>query len=309
MDFESNTKTLKFDERYGAIVWITAKSLFKKNIGDIYEAITQVLEASEISFYGCCFGRYDLVLEFAHKSPRVASRYACEIQDAILKVSNGSFGPCCCSLTLYRKVHLPMFRPSYFKKSTNKGKRNALRAYVFLKFGPKNLEGSSNLFSTYLRDKAGVDLLWNTSTYNFILAIDGKCLHRIFSTIFEFKRQFRGVVYETSTFFAVRWDNARNTFSQDEPEIIKGVKKLIPAIVYVKLKQFSDLPLVNIPDDWLPMFGMKNFQFRRPGWLDECLFTKKRSAAEIKSAVYRLRKLNKNFISSTSTILLFPVAS
>jgi hypothetical protein len=143
-----------------------------------------------------------------------------------------------------------------------------------------------------------------------LLIIKENCYYDAFNSLIDLKRKLTNEIVSTSSFFVLGWDLESKDFFKDTPKIMRGHVLKIPAIVYAKLK--SPVPSVAIsklnidPSLWNKMFSHNLYQFRRAGWLDECLSIESETIHDIMKAVIGLNNENSDTIAHTSTLLLYP---
>lgn len=295
-----------FDYKYTSVAWITVECLMKHDIQRISRVINKTLDPSPLAFFGCSFGRHDLVVESSNESPRVASWKTLQIQKELEKMKQAgkvSFEAISCSQSICRKV--TTMRGSVSKKPQQ---QFPLKAYIFARPKADFQESELVRLAKLVDSRGDMDLLWNSSSYNLILLLSGYCYYDMFSDLIKIKKNFLELTIETCAFFAVRWDSRIKDFCRDIPRKDNG-KKLIPAITYVKLKKGANPKFLLRSNEWTPILGSASVQFRRPGWLDECLLGEKETLRQILDSVSSFREDNRPYIRYTSTIPLFPTES
>jgi len=273
---------IKFSSGHIAVMFISTKGLFKDEEKKVLNAILSSMDKNidSVIFYGFCFGRYDLVVEFKENSAKVASNIVCDLQDKIVKTIQEEKreikDPICSSLTLCNKI------------SSNKiGSKDIIngcpiRTYTFLK--PK-IEGVK-LEYVIKKLKPSMELFWTSSSYTFLLCTNGYNFSKVFSEILEFREDTRQYFSESCTYVGLAW-------AGEEEPVEEGIKVL----TFVKLKAcYGGLKLK--PDEKV-IWTMD----KRLGWSDISLGTQKPTLREIKEKILELRK-NHDEIANTSTLIL-----
>jgi len=286
----NNNEQIKFSLDHRAIMWICTKGVLKKEEDRILKIINKGLKGKEISFYGHCFGRVDLIIEFVEGSAKVASNYVCNLQEQIVselrKSNQNILDPVSSSLSLCNKV--------LYDGSRKGNSKSKIRTYTFLRPKSKgvNLEEVVKTIKKLDRKYAtsNMEIFWTSSTYTFLLTINGNVFHPMFSKLIKFRDATSEYFSESCTYVGLGW----------ECNDAKGKKK-IRANTFVKLKSgFGELELnKKIEDDW-------NRIDKRLGWSDLCLEIEKPTLRAIKEAILKLRESHRNEIVSTSTLLLPP---
>ena len=263
------------------------------------QGIVNRLLGKTASFYGCCFGRYDLVVKFSSESPRIASWKAQELQQNLEKrIPREERAFVCSSLTLCRRMSTTK---SLSTKTESANVKESLRAFVFIKPRASCTMRNLSRFVEYVNGIQGMRISWNMSAYNLLLTIEGNSFLDIFSTLIKIKRKFHESIVETSTFYALAWDASKKDFAKDK------AKGSIPAITFVKIRSKVGVIFKLDPTDFSQVFSVNSRQFKRPGWLDECLFSEQKTVYELMQSLCKFRKTNREDIMHTSTILLLPV--
>lgn len=277
----------KFSPAHNAIMWISTKGFFLEDERNIINLIRQEIKQLELEtkekisiiFTGYCFGRFDLIVEFQHNSAKVASNTVCYLQEKIRNEleNKKSPDPICSSLTIGNKV---IFNNSNSKTDT----KCPLRTYTFLR--PK----TNNMDLTKVSDKLkqNMELFWTSSSYTFLLTMNGLKFHRMFKDIVDFRAKTEQYFSESCTYVGLRFE------TEDEEN-----REPINALTFVKLKGFGDFDLKeNEESDW-------NDPEKRLGWSDICLTPKnKHKLIDLKMAILKLRETHQDEIFSTSTLLL-----
>lgn len=273
-----------FSGKHNAIMWISTKALLLEDEGVIIDIITKKLK-DKIVFYGFCFGRFDLIVEFKETSAKVASNIVCELQDKIVKKLNKKRkeieDPVCSSLSICNKV---------IHKNSNKNLHNKLpiRTYTFLRPKVKGLKLEKVV--SHLEPK--MELFWNSSSYSFILTSNGSNFHKIFSKILNFRSSTGKYFSESCTYVGLRMRGR-------EEKCIQTIK----AITFVKLsKGYGGL----LTKKDLKLGWKREKMDKRLGWSDISLEIEKSTLMEIKMAILGLRKNHEEEkdIANTSTLLL-----
>ncbi len=261
-------------------MWISTKSVKKEHEEKLVEIAKKEL-GDKLSFIGYCFGRFDLIIEFVEKSAKVASFRVCKLQEEFenaLKTDCGS-NSVCSSLTICNPVG-----------DTVKSEK-AIRLYTFLR--PKS-EGVDFEIVEELIEKLNsedkdfpLQLFWNTSTYSFLLIVDGDMFSKAFTKMLNFRDKTANYFLDSCTYVGL---NLSSDPDEDDEEIM--------ASTFVKLKEgFGRLDLDEAEREiWNPIS-------KRLGWSDVCLFTHDKSLRKIKEHILQLRHKHSEIIN-TSTLLL-----
>lgn len=300
-------KDLKFSKSYVTSTWLTSGSLRRASVGKFFEDVVRAMPSTtKTLFLGCSFGKFGLQIEFSSESPRVASFVAKKMQDIARRCQVQEKLPTSASIVVGREL---LFEESSDPQPLEAGNEK-LRAYVFL--NPTLMKSRQSLMSLYnhVSQNRDLRLYWNSSAFSLMLVVKADCFFDLFSRILAFRSSIEYDTMPTSTFFVLRWDRQGQDFFKDIPKTILGKTMRIPAIVYAKLSnqlsQGKPLTLNVDPSIWSIVFSHKQTEFRRPGWLDECLMIEADSIYDIMKAVCGLIEANPNAISHTSSILLFP---
>jgi hypothetical protein len=293
-----------FAKPYVASVWLTAGALTREGIASFLRRVNETMPPStNILYVGCNFGRYGIMVEFESKSPRVASYVAKKIE----RLTKGSKSHTASASTLICRKAL--FSTEHNSPSRGKD-RGTIRAYTFLNLKTVHSKGSVDSFHKYIKDNSDLTLYWNSSAYSFLLVIEGDCFHDVFSRIIRLRKVLVPNLLSMSTFFVLKWNLEKQDFSRDTPKTLNGHVIEIPAIVYVKLRssqQSTDAKRLSLGSrSWQKMFSQSAYQYRRPGWLDECLWLEADTVYDIMKALVDLRKRNAKLVAQTSTLLLCP---
>jgi hypothetical protein len=265
-------------------MWISTKGLTKAEEGKVIQVITDYIDQENLIFYGYCFGKFDLIVEFTDNSAKVASNRVCNLQEKIsesLKKHRPQIrDPICSSLTLGIKI-TNKNKVSYRNRS-----KCPIRTYTFLK--PINKYVNLNdILSNLNKD---MEIFWNASSYSFLLTTNGENFHETFKKILQYRFSTEKIFSESCTYVGLSWEMSDNE-----------CKKKIDALVFVKLKRgFGELKLKNGEDE---IWEVK----KRLGWFDISLKYKKsaKTLKELKEAILDLRQNHMEDIESTSSIL-FP---
>jgi len=276
---------------------MSTRDFLKGDIQKIWRNVQRLQGSLQLNYFGCCFGRYDIAVEFDHVNPRVLSSLVWRLHEQ-LKEAGLAENNFCPSLTLCKKICGESHAFSH-----------PIRVYTFINTKHEKTNEFLSIACEYVQEKSkqitSIELFWNTSTYSFMLTIQGERFYDIYQVLLEFKETSESAINEISTLFTLRWDPKKVDFQKDLVFQREECTKEILAIVYVKLKNSKKSQVLNLPDGFVTLFDIAH-QFENPGYYDMCLGIKKPTLAEIKEAVYELRNYNKNCIESTSTILLFP---
>lgn len=270
---------LKFSSDFVAILWITTKGASRKDEKMILDIVHKKLKKNLI-FMGHCFGRHDLIVEFHEDSGKVASNTVCNLQEKLAKRLRDRLNiadPICSSLTLGNRIIL--------QSSTRKIMNYPLKTYTFLR--PK--KGSINLKEIMSRIEPMMQLFWTTSSYVFLLTVNGSDFSEIFGKLLSFRKKTRSYFKESCTYVGL--DFNRNDVKMQIP---------IRALTFLKLgRGFGGFKLKkNESEDWYP-------PEKRLGWSDICLTPKnKYSLRELKDAIMKIREDHRGKIITTSTLLL-----
>lgn len=291
-------KNIKFCNEYRAIVWVSSHNLQKKDVEEISASIGKFQPfRKEIPYVGACFGRYDLVLEFSAKNPRVASSYVWRLDQFVENELKREID-LCPSLTLCREI---LFEDEKSKENVNDFK---IRAYVLFRL-------KSGVSTDYLvellkctKNITPSRLYWNSSSYEYILLLDGDAYVEIFDRLKYFRDKHREHLSETCTYFTVRWNFSKGRLVKDNTN-----DEGIYALVFAKLTEDLKGEFKGT-SGCTPLFEDKSekgiLQFRRLGYLDECVGIFKPTLWEIKETIFEIRDIEENLIVSTSTVLLSP---
>lgn len=281
MKNEMSVNAPRIELTHHAIMWISTKGILEEHEEKVIDIIKEKLADKNLVFYGYCFGRFDLIIEFIEDSAKVASHYVCSLQEKIEKELSAALGKenvVCSSLTLACRVN------PRGKDNSNK----PVRTYTFLMPKSEGLDlNEITDFTCELNKDSStkVELYWNSSSYSFILIGEGNVFTDVFNKILTFRKRMRNDFAESCTYVGLRWGET------DESE------EDIRAYTFVKLKDgFGELNLDKDSSIWQE-------QFKRLGWSDICLEAKGKTLKEIKSAILELRK-NHDDILNTSTLLL-----
>jgi len=271
----SEDEQIKFSLGHRVIMWISTKGLFKVDEKAVLEIIKEKIEESKTIFYGFCFGRHDLIVEFREDSAKVASNIVCDLQDEIVEALKTKkpeiIDPICSSLTICNKIG-----------NNDAVKRCPIRIYTFLR--PK--ADGVKLKDVIDKLKPGMELFWNSSSYTFLLCINGDKFSEIFSKILGFRKATEPYFSESCTYVGLAWEG------EEEPEE-EGIK----ALTFVKLKAgYGDLELE--PEE-SKIWKMD----KRLGWSDISLEIRMPTLRRIKEQILELRKHHEE-IANTSTLIL-----
>jgi len=272
----SEDEQIKFSSDHRAIMWISTKGLWKDDEKVVLEIIKEKIEESKTIFYGFCFGRYDLIVEFGEGSAKVASNIVCDLQDKIveaLKTEKPNItDPICSSLTICNKIG-----------DNDTVKKCSIRTYTFLR--PK--ADGVKLEDVIDKLKPEMELFWNASSYTFLLCINGDKFSEMFSKILGFRKATEQYFSESCTYIGLAWD-----IKEEEP-VEEGIK----ALTFVKLKAgYGDLELE--PEE-SKIWKMD----KRLGWSDISLEIRMPTLRRIKEQILELRKQHEE-IANTSTLIL-----
>lgn len=300
-----NECSYQFDTNHYAILWISFKELSKEGFLEVGKLVKDYLnEHQEIKYSqtGFVFGKHDIVVEFYTRAARVASYHACEIQ----RIIDESLGDkeVCSSLVLGNEIINELERPPIVPVSP-------IRAYTFLNFfleerSMKDITKKA-LDSIKEIDSEKMRLVWNASSYCLILISEGNCYENVFSRIIDFRKKLQDFLYESCTFFALKY----NEYGIEKDA--RG-KNDIPAITSVKFRRLVSKELKH-GDAWYPtwFYDAKNQETRfgsklnRVGWYDMTLGIVKPTLWEIAEELFELRKTNNftgHLIHHTSTLLM-----
>lgn len=204
----------------------------------------------------------------------------CELQGELAKKLRTRLNiadPICSSLTLGNKMILPQM-----------GRRTKmnypLRTYTF--FCPKN---STVNLEIMLKIEPIMELFWTTSSYAFLLTVNGSNFSEIFRKILDFRSKTERCFRESCTYVGL-------DFKKND----KKMPSSILASTFLKLdKGFGEFRLnKNEKDDW-------ETPKKRLGWSDICLTPKnKHSLRELKDAIMKLRENHIGELITTSTLLV-----
>jgi len=264
-------------------MWISTKGLTKDREKEVIQVITDNIDQENLIFYGYCFGKFDLIVEFIDNSAKVASNKVCNLQEKIsesLKKRRPQISdPICSSLTLGAKIS------NQDEASPRNRDKYPIRMYTFLKPINKYVNLSA-ILSNLNKD---MEIFWNASSYSFLLTTNGKNFHETFNKILQYRLSTERIFSESCTYVGLHWEKADEECERE-----------IDALVFVKLKRgFGELKLKNREDD---IWEVK----KRLGWFDISLKYKKsaRTLKELKEAILDLRRNHTEDIEATSTILL-----
>jgi len=265
-----------------ATMWISTKGLTKNEEREVVRVITDGVDQKNLIFYGYCFGKFDLIVEFVDSSAKVASNKVCELQEKIsrsLMSRNPQIrDPVCSSLTLGAKISGHNTMPS--------ANNSPIRIYTFLKPVNKYI----NLDAIVSNLNEGMEIFWNASAYSFLLTANGRNFHDTFSRILQYRLATEKIFSESCTYVGLHWER-----TDEECE------KEIDSLVFVKLKSgFGELKLNSRERE---IWEIR----KRLGWFDLSLKYKKgaKTLKELKEAILSLRQRHMRDIEGTSTIL-FP---
>jgi hypothetical protein len=292
---DNNRVTLSRD--YNAIMWISSRNLSAREEVRVINLIKSGLEkeSKNLIFYGHCFGRYDLIVEFIDQSAKVASWCVCDLQERIenqsrIKVKGRGFKRLLCSsLTLCNALQ------STYYKVNHKLNDSPIRIYTFLK--PKMGEISYSELLTITQEldrtyKSSVtQLFWNPSSYAFLLVTYGDFFNQMFAKILEFRRRSEEFFSESCTYVGL------GLGLEDKNEDV------IEALVFIKLRRgFGEIDIDITTTNYTAT--LSGPLLKRLGWFDLCIPLKRRTLREIKDFVLKLRERHQMDIVTTSTLLL-----
>ena len=276
---------IKFSPNLHATMWISTKGLIKDEEKKVIQVITDNIVQEDLIFYGYCFGKFDLIVEFTDKSAKVASNRVCNLQEKIsesLKKCKPQISdPICSSLTLGIKIS----NQDGVSRVSHRYDKYPIRMYTFLKPISKYV----NLSAILSNLNTGMDVFWNASSYSFLLTTNGKNFHDTFNKILQYRLSTEEIFSESCTYVGLHWD-----------KVDEKCKREIDALVFVKLKKgFGELKLKDGEEE---IWEVK----KRLGWFDISLKYKKgaRTLKELKEAILTLRRNHTEDIEATSTILL-----
>lgn len=290
-------KQIIFDKYYTAIIWISTHSLQKTDLISLTNTIAKHnIYGEEGMYLGGCFGGYDLVLEFSTINAKVASSYVWRLQKFLDYQLSKNYD-FCPSLTLCRNIR---FKDENLRDGKEEYK---IRAYSLLRLKPNVVKNKLKSIIEFTRSIEPSRLLWNSSTYDFILELYGNSYQEMFDRLRLFKYNNTNSFSETCTYFTLKWDFFGESFVEDDYSTNDA-----PALVFVKLKEDLEGEFKGL-SGCVPLFyqnmGYEVFQYKRLGSLDECLGVVKPILKDIKEYIFNLRGNNNNILS-TSTVLLFP---
>ncbi|MGC1121512.1 MAG: hypothetical protein WBA22_10505 [Candidatus Methanofastidiosia archaeon] len=316
---------IRLERKQTAIQFISTKGVWEEEQKEIISIIRDYFEKIEnLEYYyiGWVFGKYDIVIEFCLEDAKVASYHACKIQEKIDKFNErkDKGRKIYSTLSLSRRVGMETGNSNDFIRKP----KGAIVAYVFMniryQLGEQNLQHLLkdilyNLRSLEEDSETRIELFWNASTYFLLLRINGNCYNRIYKELIEFKKLMKGLVLETCSYFVLRYDESIGETTSDTRASVD-----IPAIMYVKMKQFSAQEerelrdkRLRISEDWYSTWFYSSgsipehfgSHMRKPGWHDVILGIRKGTLKEILQAILRFKHINKELIHHTSTYTLF----
>jgi hypothetical protein len=284
----NNGRNLKFDnDIYHATMWISTKGLLKDDEDVIVKKIKEKIKRDRV-FYGFCFGKFDLIVEFKEKSAKVASNIVCDLQEEVLtslRDTGRAANSICSSLTLGRRV---LKVPNGSSKESTSPNR-PVRIYTFLRAKAKGLE-----FKKIGNElKSDMELFWNPSSYPILLTVSGTNFNQIFERMLNFRHNTGKFFSESCTYVGLDW-KVKEKNRGDE----------IKALTFVKLSSGYG-PLELKDEDLLLGWSIDKME-KRLGWYDISLEISKPTLRGIKEAILDLRKNHHEDgdILSTSTLLL-----
>lgn len=299
----------RFDTNHYAILWMSFKGLSEDEFLKVGRLTREYLsQHNEIlhSGTGFVFGKHDIITEFYTSAARVASYHAYKIQKMIDNSLNEK--EVCSSLVLGN------FIINEDSEKLQFASEYSIKAYTFLNFSleKRSMREIMNRVLDSIRniDPSKMKLVWNASSYCLMMVSEGDCYESLFSKIIEFRRRMQDSLYESCTFFTLKYDDC-------EIKKDKRGKNEIPAITYVKFGKVGSRKLRH-GTAWYPTWfydvESKKTRFAskldRVGWYDITLGIVRPTLRDITEELFRLREDNidqsckKNLIHHTSTLLM-----
>jgi len=266
---------VRFDNDYRGIIWILTRRFLSESIHAVFISLRDLIHSIggfELNNFGCGFGKYNLVIELTHKSPRTISSLVWQLGEQ-LKISSiceeNNFSP---SLTLGKRI------------LGNSIGQLPIRTYSFFCIKHSKIK----LFQNYMKKYQDIDdfeLIWNSSSYNYLLILSDSSYFNICKRIFDIRKAItkidKNILVDGRTFFSLAWDKEQEDLARDKIE-----KEKIIAPIFVKTKGYQICESDSI--------------FEMPGYYDKFIYQTGNSLYEIQKHVHTLMAKNP-LIENTST--------
>lgn len=294
---------VKFDRDHNAMVLISTKNLKKDKLMEIRRDVIELLTQHKIGdfFFGGCFGRYDLVVEFLHSSAKIASQIACLIQKKVANLVKEYAKDMKVNAKINASLILSNKIVAVSKKNSGKQSgqikqiektntfKGVIRAHTFLKTINQDLN-----FGKILNNlPTNQSIYWNASTFNIILTTFGDNYLNIFDQIEEFRKNQESNFSESFTIFTVKCKAGVSD--------VENKANQIPAMTHIKI---AGEPKIIIGSEWRKIEC--GTPFSRIGNFDISLCTRQPSLAKLRDAVIELEDKNFGKIIHAATILMKP---
>lgn len=237
-------------------------------------------------YVGICFGKYSRILDFYHKSAKIASFHLSKIQKKMEEE-----GLICSFSTVLGK--------RFSTNSDDTNRKFAVNAYTFLKPIESTIDysGILSLSAEVCRENSNVliETYWNSSLYPLLVVTRGTNYRDILDIILRFRKSCETAV-DGSSYITLRVDPTSYQPVEDE------VKGKVPAIVFLKLTSVSNIDKIQTllasvqPVCLSPAESL--------GWYDVCSYQLFDSLSKLYEYGKRLKNSSEGNIYFTSTMLL-----
>ncbi|MDH5266278.1 MAG: hypothetical protein OEW62_01215 [Candidatus Bathyarchaeota archaeon] len=280
---------VSFREGYRAICWFYVEmqdSDWRRKF-----AITVFSHLGEVDpYFGVCFGKFSRVVDFYHRSAKVASHFL------------GTLSKKLSERNIHVSQSLVLCKP-FIEPEPEKTKDSKIRAYTFFKPRSKDLilsgmEAVSRLGQEN-RETFNVPYratYWNNSCFPLMVITYGDSYADVVDSIRQNRMQADWAM-DSSTFVSLRVSS--ETLDPVRDERVKA----IPAIVFAKPYSFPNIDHVNFRKWNVKTLGWPGCK-ERFGWFDICDSLEFTSLYDLQRYIINFKKDPRHKIRRTSTLLL-----
>jgi hypothetical protein len=238
------------------------------------------------SYVGICFGKYSRVVDFSHRSAKIASFHLGKIQQKMEEDGiQCSFSTVLCKPFKTTIVHSK--------------EKLSVYAYTFLKpIGDSfNYSGVLSLCKEICEGNLNIDIeaYWNNSLYPLIIITRGRNYQDTVESIVRLRKQSETAV-DSSSYITLRVDSRTHEPVQDE------VNGKVFAIFFSKLAALSK---IDVTQTRLPSAqSVLPNPVQSLGWYDVCDYLSFNNLYELYQYGQKLKNESRGNITFTSTLLL-----